>query len=57
VVLPLLSILVGELCLLVSWYASGRCDMVGIDDDRGRSRRSSADDRDGHTQVGYSVAE
>jgi hypothetical protein len=31
--------------------------MVGIDDDRGRSRRSSADDRDGHTQVRYSVAE
>jgi hypothetical protein len=31
--------------LLVSWCADGRCDMAGSDEDRGRSRRPSAEDR------------
>jgi hypothetical protein len=30
--------------LLVSWCASGKCDMVGNDEDHGRSRRSDAVD-------------
>jgi hypothetical protein len=55
VVLPL-SILCGESCLLVSWCAGQRCDMVGSNEDRGRSRRSGVEDRDGQAQVGYSVA-
>jgi hypothetical protein len=42
VVLPLLSILGGESHLLVSWCALSRCDMAGIDEDRGRSRRPGA---------------
>jgi hypothetical protein len=36
---------VGKLCLLVSWCAGGRCSMVCSDEDRGRSRRPSAEDR------------
>jgi hypothetical protein len=35
----------GESCLLVSWCAIDRCDMAGSDDNRGRSRRSSAKDQ------------
>jgi hypothetical protein len=35
----------GESCLLVSWCAGGRCDMVGSNKDGGRSRRPSAEDR------------
>jgi hypothetical protein len=35
----------GESCLLVSWCASGRCDMVGSDEDDGRSRRPGAEDQ------------
>jgi hypothetical protein len=35
----------GETCLLVSWCAGGRCDMAYNDKDRGRSRRSDAEDR------------
>jgi hypothetical protein len=35
----------GESCLLVSWCAGGRCDMVCSDEDRGRSSRHGADDR------------
>jgi hypothetical protein len=31
--------------LLVSWCASGRCDMACSDDDRGTSRRPGAEDR------------
>jgi hypothetical protein len=31
--------------LLVSWCASDRCDMTGSDEDRGRNRRPSAEDR------------
>jgi hypothetical protein len=38
-------ILCGELCLLVSWCAGGRCDMAGSDEDRGRSRRLGVEDR------------
>jgi hypothetical protein len=45
VVLPLLSILCGESCLLVSWCAGNRCSMVGNDKNRGRSRRPGAEDR------------
>jgi hypothetical protein len=44
VVLPLLSILYGESCLLVSWCAGGKCDMVGRDENRGRSRRPRVED-------------
>jgi hypothetical protein len=35
----------GESCLLVLWCAGSKCDMVGSDKDRGRSRRPGADDR------------
>jgi hypothetical protein len=45
VVLPLLSILVGELFFLFSWYAGDRCGMAGSDENHGRSRRPSAEDR------------
>jgi hypothetical protein len=31
--------------LLVSWCVGDRCDMVSSDEDRGRSRRPSAEDR------------
>jgi hypothetical protein len=45
VALPLLSILVGELYLLVSWCVGGRCDMVSSDDDHDRSRRPNAENQ------------
>jgi hypothetical protein len=35
----------GELCLLISWCAGGRCDLMGSDEDCGRSRRAGAKDR------------
>jgi hypothetical protein len=35
----------GESCLLVSWCAGGRCGMACSDEDRGRSRRPSAEDQ------------
>jgi hypothetical protein len=35
----------GELWLLVSWCAGGRCGMTCIDEDCGRSRRPGAEDR------------
>jgi hypothetical protein len=31
--------------LLVSWCAGDRCDMVGSDDDLGKSRRPGAEDQ------------
>jgi hypothetical protein len=34
-----------ESCLLVSWCAGGRYDMVCSDEDRGRSRRPGAEDQ------------
>jgi hypothetical protein len=34
-----------ESCLLFSWCAGGRCDMVSSDEDHGRRRRSGAEDR------------
>jgi hypothetical protein len=34
-----------ESCLLVSWWAGGRCDIVCSNEDRGRSRRPGAEDR------------
>jgi hypothetical protein len=34
-----------ESCLLVSWCVGGRCGMTGSDEDYGRSRRPSAEDR------------
>jgi hypothetical protein len=35
----------GESRLLVSWCAGGRCSMASSDEDHGRSRRPSAEDR------------
>jgi hypothetical protein len=35
----------GESCLLVSWCTCGRCDMTCSDENHGRSRRPSAEDR------------
>jgi hypothetical protein len=43
VVLPLSFDSCGESHLLVSWCAGSRCDMTGSDEDRGRSRRPSAE--------------
>jgi hypothetical protein len=40
-----LSILCGELCLLVSWCTCDRCDMAGSDEDRGRNRRPGVENR------------
>jgi hypothetical protein len=37
--------LCGESCLLVSWCVSDRCDMMGNDEDWGRSRRPGVEDR------------
>jgi hypothetical protein len=42
---PITFVLCGELCLLVSWCAGDRCDMMGSDADHGRNRRPSAEDR------------
>jgi hypothetical protein len=36
----------GESCLLVSWCAGGKCGMTCSDEDRGRSRRPGAEDRE-----------
>jgi hypothetical protein len=47
VVLPhYLVILYGESCLLVSWCEGDRCGMACSGEDRGRSRRPGAEDRD-----------
>jgi hypothetical protein len=35
----------GESHLLVSWCVGDRCDMVGSDDDLGRSRKSGVEDQ------------
>jgi hypothetical protein len=35
----------GESCLLVSWCAGGRCDMVGSDEDGGRIGRPDTVDQ------------
>jgi hypothetical protein len=45
VVLRFYICLCGESRLLVSWCVGDRCDMVGSDDDRGRSRRPVAEDQ------------
>jgi hypothetical protein len=37
--------------LLVLWCADGKCNMVGSDEDRGRSRRPGAEDR-GWSSIG-----
>jgi hypothetical protein len=42
---PYWVIMCGETYLLVSWCVGGRCDMVGNDDNWGRSRRLGAEDR------------
>jgi hypothetical protein len=34
-----------ESCLLVLWYAGGRCGMTCRDEDRGKSRRPGAEYR------------
>jgi hypothetical protein len=44
-VVLLLSILYGELRLLVLWCVGDRCDMTGSDEDCGRSRRPGVEDR------------
>jgi hypothetical protein len=44
-VVLLQSILCGESCLIVSWCVGDRCDMVGSNEDLGRSRRPGAEDR------------
>jgi hypothetical protein len=36
----------GESRLLISWCAGGRCGMAGSDEDHGRSRRPTAEDRE-----------
>jgi hypothetical protein len=41
-----ISVLFGESHLLVSWCAGGRCGMAGSNEDRGRSRRPDAEDRE-----------
>jgi hypothetical protein len=43
VVLPL-STVCGESCFLILWYAGDRCDMVGSDEDHGKSRGPGAED-------------
>jgi hypothetical protein len=35
----------GELCLLVSWCVSDRCDMASSDEDLGRSRRPGVENQ------------
>jgi hypothetical protein len=42
----------GESRLLVSWCVGHRCDMVGSDEDRGRSRRPGAENR-GWSSIGW----
>jgi hypothetical protein len=44
-ILPLLSILCGESCLLVSWCACDRGDMASSDNDHGKSRRPGAENQ------------
>jgi hypothetical protein len=36
----------GESCLLVSWCVCDRCDMVGSNEDLGRSRRPDVEDQE-----------
>jgi hypothetical protein len=55
VILPL-SILCGELCLLLSWCAADRCGKTDSGKDCGRSRRPGVENRNGQAQVDYSVA-
>jgi hypothetical protein len=45
VVLPFISVSFGELCLLVSQCAGGKYSMACSDNDRGRSRRPSVEER------------
>jgi hypothetical protein len=49
VVLPLSICSCGESHLLYSWCVGDRCGMADSDENRGRSRRSGTEDRDGHT--------
>jgi hypothetical protein len=41
---PFTFVSFGESRLLVSWCVDGRCGMTCSDEDRGRSRRPSAED-------------
>jgi hypothetical protein len=41
----------GESCLLISWCIGDMCDMVGSDEDLGRSKRHGAEDR-GWSSIG-----
>jgi hypothetical protein len=52
VVLTLLSTLCGESCLLILWRPGDRCNMVGSDEDHGRSRRPGTEDR-GWSSTGW----
>jgi hypothetical protein len=45
-ILPLSFVSCGESRLLVSLCAGGMCDMIGSDENRGRSRRPGAEDRE-----------
>jgi hypothetical protein len=47
VCLTFIFVSVGESRLLVSWHIGGRCSMIHSDEDRDRSRRTGAEDRDG----------
>jgi hypothetical protein len=38
-------VLFGESCLLISWCAASMCGMTSSDEDHGKSRRPSAEDR------------
>jgi hypothetical protein len=42
----IIFVLFEESCLLISWCVGGRCDMACSDEDRGRSRRHGAEDRE-----------
>jgi hypothetical protein len=41
---PIIFVSCGESQLLLLWCAGGRCDMIGNDEDLGRSRRSDVED-------------
>jgi hypothetical protein len=42
---PIIFVSCGESWLLISWFEGDKCDMVGSNEDLGRSRRPGAEDR------------
>jgi hypothetical protein len=42
---PIIFVSCGESQLLLLWCAGGRCDMIGNDEDLGRSRRPGVEDQ------------